>query len=376
MRLICLLMLLAAPLCAQETFKSYIARVSGDSVRLRSGPSLQHPPMHVLQKGDELTVTGEKEGFALVQLPAAAPCWISLELVKLEGMTYTVAGDKVNLRCTPDTRYFAIGQVDKDSVLSAVLDGQSGKPAVENGFAKVSPPAQARGAVSVEFLEKLRDAEVAAPAKPVPAIEAPKAAQTPKPAGDKKEATPEAIEDEKKAFSALEGLLRDELKKPGAETDLAGIRKLFEQFVEFALDPEISKKATEHIARIDVTVKLFEEERKRIEAETARRQSELDKLRDAALHKEEPKPEPKGPVKYLSEGTLGSTGKSARTPASHRLFDGEGKPLYDLRWDKGDLGKLMGCKVGIVGTVKEYEGWPHKVVIIERIDVLSDEEEK
>jgi hypothetical protein len=29
-----------------------------------------------------------------------------------------------------------------------------------------------------------------------------------------------------------------------------------------------------------------------------------------------------------------------------------------------------------VGTVKEYDGWPHKVVIIERIDVLSDEEGK
>ncbi|MCL4732160.1 MAG: hypothetical protein KJ044_17235, partial [Planctomycetes bacterium] len=60
----------------------------------------------------------------------------------------------------------------------------------------------------------------------------------------------------------------------------------------------------------------------------------------------------------------------------HRLFDADGKVIYDLRWDKGDLGKLMGSHVGIVGTVRQYEGWPYKVLVIERIDVLAAEEEK
>jgi len=75
-------------------------------------------------------------------------------------------------------------------------------------------------------------------------------------------------------------------------------------------------------------------------------------------------------------GTVGSTGKTAKTPASHRLVDENGKVLFDLRWDKGDLSKLSGSKVGIVGTIKSYEGWPHKVIVIERIDVLDDSEEK
>jgi hypothetical protein len=372
MLLLPLILLLAAPLCAQETFKPYIAKVTGESVRLRSGPSLQHPPIHVLSKDDELTVVGVKEAFAVVRLPAAAPCWIAADLVKLEGTSYTVSGENVNLRCTPDTRYFAVGQVDKGAKLAAVMDGQAGTPAAENGFVKIAPPEQATGAVSSEFIEKVRDAEAVKPVEAAKPVEAPKPAE-----GPKKEVSATAMEDERLGFAALEGLLFEELKKPGIETDFTGMRKLFEQFAQSALDPEVAKKAKEHIAKIDTTVKLFEEERKRLEADSAARKAALEKLRNEALHKEEPKPEqPKGPVEYLAQGTIGSTGKSAKTPASHRMFDADGKVLYDLRWDKGDLGRLMGCKVGIVGVVKEYEGWPNKVVIIERIDVISDEEGK
>jgi len=370
------LLLLAAPLCAQEAFKPWIAKVTGDSVRLRSGPSLAHPPMHVLAKGDELTVVGEKDTFAVVRLPAAAPCWIAAEFVaaSADGMTYTVTGEKVNLRCTADTRYFTIGQVEKGSTLSAVMDGQTGKPAAEGGFLKIAPPREATGAVSSEFLERVRDA-APEPATVTPAP-APAETKPAKPEKPKREATPAALEDERKAFGALEGLLREELKKDKLEIDLTGIRKLFEQFKEYSLDPKVGEKSAEYITRIDATVALIDAEKKRIADEAAARQAELDRMRDAALNKDEAKPEAKGPVEYLAKGTVGSTGKNAKTPASHRLFDAEGNVLYDLRWDKGDLSKLMGSNVGIVGTVKQYEGWPYKVLVIERIDVLAAEEDK
>ncbi|MBX3474757.1 MAG: hypothetical protein KF754_10265 [Planctomycetes bacterium] len=371
------LLFLAAPLCAQETSTPWIAKVNGDSVRLRSGPSLAHPPMHVLAKGDELTVVGEKEGFVIVRLPSSAPCWVAAEFVAAaaDGVTYAVNGEKVNLRCTPDTRYFPIGQVEKGASLKAVMDGQTGKAAAENGFVKVSPPAQATGAVSKEFVERVRDAVVEPVAEP--ATEAPKAeAPAPKAEKPKREPTQAEFDDERKAFTTLEGMLREELKKPATEVDLTGIRKLFEQFKELALDPKVSEKAAAHIERIDSTVKLIDAEKDRLAREAAAKQAELDRIRAEANRKDEPKVEPKGPVEYLATGTIGSTGKSAKTPASHRLFDADGKVVYDLRWDKGDLGKLMGSKVGIVGTVKQYEGWPHKVLVIERIDVLTEDEDK
>lgn len=370
------LCLLAAPMSAQEAFKPWIAKVTGDSVRLRSGPSLAHPPMHVLAKGDELTVVGQKDTFAIVRLPAAAPCWVAAEFVKLadDNASYTVTGENVNLRSTADTRFYSIGQVDKGATLKVVMDGQTGKPAAENGFVKVSPPKQATGAVASEFLEKVGDAPAEVEAAPAPAPAEP--APAPKAEKPKREPTPAELEDERKAFVALEKMLRDELQKPSLEVDLTGIRKLFQQFKEHSLDPQVSEKAAGHIDRIDSTVKLIEAEKARIAEEAAKRQAELDRMRDEALNKGEVKEAPKGPVEYLVKGTIGSTGKNAKTPASHRLFDAEGNVLYDLRWDKGDLGKLMGSNVGIVGTVKQYDGWPYKVLVIERIDVLAAEEDK
>jgi hypothetical protein len=44
--------------------------------------------------------------------------------------------------------------------------------------------------------------------------------------------------------------------------------------------------------------------------------------------------------------------------------------------DKGDLSKYMGSRVGVVGEIKEYAGWPQKVIVITRIDVIDTGEEK
>lgn len=396
LRIFCLLLVAtcAMPLLAQDSFTPYVAKVTGESVRLRSGASLAHPPICVMNDGDELTVVGVKDGWATVQLPASAPCWISSDFVKpgADGKDWVVSGDKVNLRVSPDTKFFPVGQAEKDQLLTAVINGETGKPMSENGYVRVVPPANAHGAVSLELIAKVKDIEVgktaeivketpkeAAPANPdgslIPKAEDKPVAEKPK-EEPRREPTKEELEDERKTFRELEKLLDDELKKPAAEVKLTEIRKMFEQFVEFALDKNISDKAGLYIEKIDLTVKLIDAEIKRLAEEEARRKAEIERIHKEATEKPKEAEQPKGPVEYLVTGTVGSTGKTARTPASHRLFDENGKVLYDLRWDKGDLGKLSGSKVGIVGTIKSYEGWPHKVIVIERIDVLDDSEEK
>jgi hypothetical protein len=366
-------LLLACPLMAQD-FTPYVAKVTGESVRVRSGASLAHPPVCVLNDGAEVTVVGEKEGWAMVRLPADAPCWVSADFVKAsaDGKSWTVTGDKVNLRVSPDTKYFPVGQADKDMVLTAVVDGQTGTAAVKDGYVQVVPPACAEGAIAIEFVTKLKNVAPEKEAeKPAPQ-DAPKAEPKPE---VKREPTKEEIDDERKTFKELAKMLDDEIKKPAAEINLTGMRKMFEQFQEFALEKQTSEEAARYIEKIDRVVKVIDEEKARIAKEEAARQAEIDRIAKEAEQKPE-KEEPKGPVEYLVTGTVGSTGKTAKTPASHRLFDADGNVLYDLRWDKGDLSKLMGSNVGITGTVKEYEGWPNKVIVIERIDVLEETEDK
>lgn len=395
LNLIALLLLAPAALLAQESFQPYVAKVTGDSVRLRSGASLAHPPVAVMSEGDELTVVSEKDGWATVQLPATAPCWIASDFVKAnaDGKGYTVTGDKVNLRISPDTKYFPVGQADKDQLLTAATS-EDGKPVTETGYVKIVPPANAHGAISLEFLNKVKNVapekaetvKAAPPAEKAPVKEGesiiPKADKpADKPAEVKKEETKREptkaeLEDERKTFAELEKMLDDEIKKPAAEVNLTEIRKMFEQFTEFALDKNISEKAQLYIEKIDLTVKLIDAEKARLEKEAAERKAEAERIAKEAIEKPKEPEQPKGPVEYLVTGTVGSHGKTAKTPASHRLYDANGNVLYDLRWDKGDLSKLMGSNVGIVGKVKSYDGWPNKVIIIERIDVIETESEK
>ncbi|MBZ0137135.1 MAG: hypothetical protein K8I27_12265 [Planctomycetes bacterium] len=396
LNLICLtLLVVAAPLFAQESFQPYVAKVNGDSVRLRSGASLAHPPVAVMAEGDELTVVSEKDGWATVQLPASAPCWISADFVKgaNDGKSYTVTGNKVNLRVSPDTNFFPVGQAEKDQVL-VIAKGEDGKPASENGYVKVVPPANAHGAVSLEFLNKVKnvapekveavkiETPEQAPPKPadgesiIPKGDQPAVAKDTQKQPAKREPTKAELDDERKTFAELERMLDDEIKKPAGEVNLTEIRKMFEQFTEFSLDKNIGEKAALYIEKIDLTVKLINAEKARLDKEAADRKAEAERIAREATEKPKEPEQPKGPVEYLAIGTVGSHGKTAKTPASHRLYDADGNVLYDLRWDKGDLGKLMGSNVGIVGKVKSYDGWAHKVVVIERIDVIETEETK
>jgi hypothetical protein len=374
-----ILLALACGALSAQDFKAYTAKVTGDSVRLRCGPSLAHPPIHVLTSDDRLTVVAEQDGWAIVRLPSSAPCWIATEFVTASGRAWIVTGNKVNLRASPDTRFFPVGQASKDQVLTAVI-GEDGAPVAENEFVRVVPPAEATGAVSLEFIERIGDVVIERTEAPADSA----AADTParplvRRADVKREPTPAELEDERKTFAELETLLDDELKKPAAEISLTRIRRMFEQFEELALSQDIREKAASYIRRIDATEKLISAENERLEQLAKERAAEMERIRAEAekIGNEPPKvEEPKGPVEYISIGTVGSHGRSARTPASHRLFDDSGKVVMDLRWDKGDLSRFMGSRVGVVGEIKEYEGWPHPVIIITRIDVIDDGEDK
>lgn len=392
-------------------FKPYAGKIKGESVRLRTGAGTNHPPIYVFEKDEQVTVVGVKDNWAEVRLPANAPCWIAAEFVTVsaDGKSYTVKGERVNLRGSADTTSFPIGQVKKGATLNAVIDGQSGLAVKTETYVRVIAPAEAHGFVAAEFIDKLHDI---APEKlnetkaaeapkdtdaakkeerkvdPNAVVENPRATESkpdvsggnvvpPKETDAKPEAkrqpTKEELEDEQKTFAELRNMLRDELKKPSAEVNLTNLRKIFEQYAEFALDEKLRGEAKGYIEKIDATVKLIDAEKKRLADEEAKRQAEIERIKKEALEK---KPVEEGPVTWLAEGTVGATGKLAKTPASHRLFGDDDKVLYDLRWDKGDLAQYAGKYVRVAGEIKSYDGWPNKVIVIKKIEVLIEDEDK
>ena len=385
-KLLFILLLAVLPMLAAQEFQSYTADVNGDSVRIRTGAGLAHPPIHVLEKGEKLTVVKIKEGWAIVQLPANAPCWISAKFAKLsdDGKTYTVTGKRVNLRASANTKFFPVGQAEKDQVLKVCVDGRTGASIKEGDFVRVIPPANATGAIARKFLTKVEDVDASEivkaeiPAEPEADVEA-KGEEVPaevkKEEKPKREPTPAELEDERKTFIELENILRDELKKDAADVRLSAIRRMFEQFTNYALSNDIQNQAKSYIGKIDATEKLIAAEKKKLAEAEAIKQARLKKAaEDAANAGNEKEVEVTG--EYTAIGKLGSHGKNTKSPASHSLFDEEGEVMYDLRWDKGDLKKLLGSKVGVIGVIKEYKNWPNKVIVITRIDVLDDEEEK
>jgi hypothetical protein len=392
-------------------FKPYAGKVKGESVRLRTGAGTNHPPIYVFEKDEEVVVVGVKDNWAEVRLPKNAPCWIAAEFVTIaaDGKSYTVKGERVNLRGSADTTSFPIGQVRKGATLAAVIDGQSGKAMATETYVRVIAPAEAHGFVAADFVEKVRDiapeklpAETKAPAPdaepakkeerkvdPKAVVEKPGSGETAKPdvqGGSvvppketekqpeaKRAPTKEELADEAATFAELRNLLRDELKKPAAQVKLASLRKMFEQYAEFALDEKLRAEAKTIIGKIDAADKLIEAEKKRLAEEQAKRDAEVERIKKEALEK---KPVEEGPVTWLAEGTVGATGKLAKTPASHRLFGDDDKVLYDLRWDKGDLSQYAGKYVRVSGEIKQYDGWPNKVVVITKIEILIEDEDK
>ncbi|EOP91907.1 hypothetical protein IGM_01967, partial [Bacillus cereus HuB4-4] len=143
---------------------SYIVNVS--SLRMRTGPSLSHSILGVLNYGESVNVVGEvqdwykvkiKDKFAYVSKDyvsrgkkntSVSPQRISKKLVQQDG-EYTVNADVLRVRTGPANYYPVIGGILKEQPLQ-VID-------VENGWYKIKYK-DATGFVSGEFVKFIKDA--------------------------------------------------------------------------------------------------------------------------------------------------------------------------------------------------------------------------
>ncbi|MCA8939720.1 MAG: SH3 domain-containing protein [Planctomycetes bacterium] len=358
-----------------EASKSYpyTGAVSGDSVRLRTGPSTGHAIAGVVTKADELIVLEEKDGWLKIRMPASEQCWISKQFVTLEGDQAKVTAKNVNLRIRPNTNNVPVGQVST-STLTAVTE--KGSVVEKDGYVRVVPPAEATLWIASQFVSFKAAASTASKNDtPIAAKSEPKRALT------EEEKAAKELEEEREVFKQLELEVAARLERKG-DKELAEMRVLMEQFSETTTQDTIRESAKTWVKKIDALDKALADAAKteaarkaaaeRAEKIRAERDAERKKVLDEvrALLK---KPEAKAADTWLAKGFVADHNRKATIPASHQLVDANGNVLYYIRWDGGDLKGLWDKHVAISGTIKTYAGWEKPVIIISNAKEVPEE---
>jgi SH3-like domain-containing protein len=126
------IVLLACPAVAETAERA--AEITGDSVRMRAGPSTFHTILGELNRGDLVVVIAEEGSWRKVRVPGGFPCWVhaSLAEVGTDGTALVTASD-VLIRPTAGKEKLPLeSKLNRGDVLT-VLDR-------EGDWLKVLPP--------------------------------------------------------------------------------------------------------------------------------------------------------------------------------------------------------------------------------------------
>lgn len=129
--------------------KTFTGRVSGNHVRMRISPDTESTVVQELNRGDLLLVTGEKNGFYLVEPPENLKAYIFRSLV-IDGV---VEGNRVNVRLNPDLEAPAIATLSQGDLVHGEVAEENSK------WLKIKIPSKTRFYVAKEFLDYVGGAD-------------------------------------------------------------------------------------------------------------------------------------------------------------------------------------------------------------------------
>lgn len=366
------------------------ARVSGDRVRIRTGPSLNHFAFQSLPFGTEMVAEALDKDWVRVYLPPHQRCWIHADFLQPapEG-GLQVTGSRVRIRCTPNTKYTPIGEVTKGQRLqpTGTID-DSGK------WAECYAPLGTKVYIHKDYLElggRVAAGDLAATVRglklPAGGSTIAKPPLTPTPSGDRPGPkgngtsgadgkTPHLQMPAPSKFSPrlreLYGRFEVERKKPPIEWDftavvaeLESIRRTTEDLGELENAERWKRWITEHLLPIrdpllDIE-KQKELQRRRREAAAKQAEGQIEK----GVHVYEPGGRED---KYLATGWVVAMGKRSAVDATHKLMKGN-KLLFYIKAEHYDLDEFVNKRVGIQGTLQELP--PESGARLVRITALT-----
>ena len=321
----------------------YMAEITGDNVNIRSGPGTNFYDCGKLNKGDKVKVIGKQFSWARVVPPPGSFSWISMQYVSIDPDNPTVGsvtGDRVRVYAGSDFRktlhsMYLQGKLDKGDKVKLLGEQM-------DDYYKIAPLSFSYLWISINFTK---------PIKVVPTTLEPPII---KPTTEPNEVVTEPVSPKTalEIYSALKEQVEAERAKPIDQQNYADIKEALikiagnkaagkaARYAEFVLK---QIKDFELVLEVSKAVRLQNEQLQKI-------RERIDRARATRL------------AAFEDLGRFAVVGQlqtfTTYGPGHYRIIDKSGKTIcYALpgpQVSKTQLSRLIGRKVGLIGTVEPH----------------------
>lgn len=344
----------------------YVAEATGNDVFIRSGPGTNYYQCGKLYAGDRVQVINSQLGWSCIVPPPGCFSWVSMQYVSINMDNPTmgiITGDNVGVYAGSDfmePRWSASKQVVLNRAQAVKLLGEE-----KDDYYKIAPPQGAYLWVSSQFLQAV-DRPVVKPAEgsPAGAVTTPGVSAVP--------VDPNAPKTDLDLYYLLAKQIKAMQAKPIGERDYTEIKT---KLVELAAKKDAGKAAryAEYTVQQVERFELADRATKELELQKKERlkiEGKIDEARAAKLA------EVPDLGKFAAIGTLQESSVYANSPIKrYRLVDATGKTISYVTpvGEKAiaDAEKLIGHKVGLVGTIKPHEASGRAAVEFTEISPLE-----
>lgn len=303
--------------------------LTGDKVRVRTGPGTNHKILIELRKGTKTLVLTKEKDWYKIQMPGEVILWVSKTYVKEiktgQGLTGEINAESVNVRTGIGTKDVKVGQVNKGEKVTIIGSKQ--------GWYKIRPPKNFTAYIFAKYVDV--EGSVTAQQKP-----------------DENGGSKEPAGTAKTTYEIQLAKLRQKIEELQKDAKI----------IQDALDEEKKKEKEleEKLRKAEELVEGYKKEKQEINRKYE------DILKQLRIGK------PK--AKYTAEGYVEDIGRLINPPpAKYRLLITRGsEPRYYLRSADAsiDLDNYLRKRVGVIGEVVK-EKWGDKEIEIIKVTTIA-----
>lgn len=375
----------------------YVAALSGDRVRLRTGASRDYFAFTAVRAGQQVIVVESSGEWSMVVLPRSIPVYVHEGYVRAEGQSGVVTADRLMVRVGPEKKHESVGTLSQGERVKVL--GRDGH------WLRIEPTAGTSGWIHRQYLKPAKelrasdvarawqglddgmigDARAAAGVSTrshrvdAPAVGRAKKAALVSGAGRDRVTTTSTLSGSTSVREIYRRLKASLESQEIVAVDLSPFRERFEGVVEESEDLTeiaLAKQGIEIVAAIEdrsQKVRRVESTLAQADAEDERIQDRLKDIRNARLRLDGESDASK--EKYVARGWVVDNGQFIGRQGTHCLMKGN-KVLFYLQGKDGGgikLDAFVNRMVGIRGVVQELEPkFGADLILVADVKVLAD----